>query len=244
MKIEACGLSDQGERRKKNEDAYGIFENENFYIVADGVGGNKSGDVAANETIDQLFYGIQRVLSQIDNCSEDEICKLLELNITEANHAVIGKGERYEELNGMASTFCFLFFSQNKVFYSHYGDSRIYRLRQGELKQLSHDHTLAQELIDAQKVVLNQRQKSTLTKAIGIKERSKAKIFVDKVEEQDLYCLCSDGLWDKLNLKQISHHLTGQKPMPSTLQEMIFNARKNAATDNITAILIRVVQKE
>ncbi len=244
MKIEASGLSDQGEKRKRNEDAYGIFESENFYILADGVGGNKSGDVAANETIDQLFYGIQRVLSQIGSCSEEEICKLLELNITETNHTVIGKGERYVELNGMASTFCFLFFFQNKVFYSHYGDSRIYRLRQGELKQLSHDHTLAQELIDAQKAVLNQRQKSTLTKAIGIKEKERAKIFVEKVEEQDLYCLCSDGLWDKLTLKQLRQHLTEPKSMPHTLQEMIFNARKNAATDNITAILIKVVQKE
>lgn len=239
MKIEALGVTDQGETREKNEDAFGIFEDEQFYVLADGVGGHLGGEVAALETVNQLYYGIQRVYPRLKECSEKEIQSLLKFNISETNQIVINKGNTRQELKGMASTFCFLFIFLGSVYYSHYGDSRIYLLREGELKLLTKDHTIAQELEDANKAITHKRQKSTLTKAIGVVESERASVKVEPILPSDKFFICSDGLLEGLGPKEIKFYLTQNKDPKTILQEIILDARNRGSKDNITAILIK-----
>lgn len=240
MKFHAVGMTDQGDTRERNEDAFGIFNQERFYVLADGVGGHQGGEVASNETVSQLYYGIQRLQDKIEGCSNEDLQSLLKFNISEANQIVMNKAEAISGLKGMASTFCFVFFHNDFVFYSHYGDSRIYRMRNKSLTALTKDHTLAQELQDANKRITHERQKSTLTKAIGVAESGRALVQVEKVKEQDLFLLCSDGLLEGLSQDEIHSYLTQNKSLHARLKDMILGARNRGAKDNITTILIEI----
>lgn len=240
MKFHAVGMTDQGDTRERNEDAFGIFNQERFYVLADGVGGHQGGEIASNETVSQLFYGIQRLQDKLNGCSNSDLQSLLKFNISEANQIVINKAEAISGLKGMASTFCFVFFHNDRVFYSHYGDSRIYRLRDNSLVALTKDHTLAQELQDANKAVTHERQKSTLTKAIGVTESGRASVKVEKLKEGDVFLLCSDGLLEGLNQDEIFSYLSQSKSLHTKLKELILGARNRGAKDNITTILIEV----
>ncbi len=240
MQINAYAISDQGEVREHNEDAYGVFNLEKFYVLADGVGGRQAGKVAALETVNQLFYRLQLILRQIENCEEEEILNLLQLNVTETNHVVIKKGDRHENLKGMAAAFCFAFIHEKTMYVSHYGDSRIYQIRRGRIRALTKDHTLAQELEDAQKAVTSIRQKNTLTKAIGLKETHKATVGVHLLEEGDLYLLCSDGVTEKLSEELLLKYLSQDKKPALLLKEIILAARNLGAKDNATAILLKI----
>lgn len=238
MKIEAKALTDKGNTRKKNEDAYGIYHAEQFYVVADGVGGHKGGDVAAKETVSQLFYGVHRLFNQLVNCSEDEVQNLLKLNVDETNQVVINKGKAHSELKGMASTFCFVFVFSDMAYYSHYGDSRIYLYREKKLKALTKDHTVAQELQDSDKPETSKSQKNTLTKAIGLTRSQSAAIQIESVKMGDVFLLCSDGVFEGLEEQDLAKYLSKNQPSKDTLKEIILDARNRGAKDNITAIIL------
>ena len=238
MKIEAKALTDKGNTRKKNEDAYGIYHSEQFYVLADGVGGHKGGDVAAKETVSQLFYGVHRLFNQLVNCSEDQVQNLLKLNVNETNQIVINKGKAYRELNGMASTFCFVFIFSDMAYYSHYGDSRIYLYREEKLKALTKDHTVAQELQDSNKFEASKIQKNTLTRAIGLTRSQSAAVQMEPVQSDDVFLLCSDGVFEGLEDIDLAKYLSKNQPSKETLKEIILGARNNGAKDNITAIIL------
>jgi PPM family protein phosphatase len=241
MKIQAYGITDKGDMRERNEDAYGIFNEEKFYVLADGVGGHQGGEFAAKETVNHLYYNLQKVHSRLESCSDDEIQNFLKISISETNQTIINKGRRREELNGMASTFCLLFFYTNFAYYSHFGDSRIYLLRDKELKALTKDHTLAQELEDANQRITHERQKSTLTKAIGLDLPETALIDKQEYFLNDQFLLCSDGVMEGLSAEEIHFYLSQNKESKTILEEMIVGARNRGSRDNITAILVKVV---
>lgn len=242
MKIEAFALTDKGDTRIKNQDAYGVFPNENFYVIADGVGGHQGGEVAAVETVNQLFYGVHRLYHLIAGCSEQAVQNLLKLNVSEANQIVINKGKAHQDLKGMASTFCFIFAFSDMAYYSHYGDSRIYLFRENKLTQLTKDHTVAQELKDSNQVVLGRHQENTLTKAIGLTSRQTASVKLEPIKSQDIFLLCTDGLTEKFKERDLKGYLSRDQPTGDILREMILDARNRGAKDNITAILLKVIK--
>ncbi len=240
MKIDAKALTDKGNSRKKNEDAYGIYHTEQFYVVADGVGGHKAGEVAAKETVSQLFYGVHRLFNKLVNCSEDQVQNLLKLNVDETNHIVINKGKAHSELKGMASTFCFIFVFSDTAYYSHYGDSRIYLFREKKLKALTKDHTVAQELQNSDNFEISKSQKNTLTKAIGLTRSQNASVQLEAVERGDIFLLCSDGVFEGLEEKDLVQYLSKNQPSKETLKEIILDARNRGAKDNITVLILTV----
>ncbi|MCH9632582.1 MAG: Serine/threonine phosphatase stp [Chlamydiae bacterium] len=240
MRIEADALTDQGNTRKKNEDAYGIYRTEQFYVVADGVGGQQAGEVAAKETVDQLFYGVHRLFNLLANCSEDEVQNLLKLNVDETNQVVINKGKAHSKLKGMASTFCFIFVFSDMAYYSHYGDSRIYLYREKKLKALTKDHTVAQELLESKSPSISKAQKNTLTKAIGLTGSQKASIDLIPIKKGDIFFLCSDGIFEGLGEGHLAQYLSKSQSSKETLKEIILDARNRGAKDNITAIILNV----
>lgn len=241
MKIEAFALTDKGNTRAKNQDAYGIFPNEHFYVIADGVGGHQGGEVAAVETVNQLFYGIHRLYNLISGCSQQAVQNLLTLNVSETNQIVINKGKAHQDLQGMASTFCFIFAFSNVAYYSHYGDSRIYLFREKKLSQLTKDHTVAQELKDSNQVVYARRQENTLTKAIGLTAQQTASVKLEPIQSKDIFLLCTDGLTEKFKEGDLQGYLSRNQSSDELLREMILDARNRGAKDNITAMLLKVV---
>lgn len=241
MKVEAYGITDKGDMRPRNEDAYGIFNEEQFYVLADGVGGHQGGEFAAKETVNHLYYNIQKIHNRLEHCFDEEIQNLLRIGISETNQIIIKKGKKREELKGMASTFCFLFFHLGYAYYSHYGDSRIYLLREKTLTALTKDHTLAQELEDANQLVTSVRQKSTLTKAIGLELPETALIEREEVLVNDQFLICSDGVLEGLSPQEIHFYLNQNKLPRTILKEMIVGARNRGSRDNITAILVKTI---
>lgn len=240
MKIKIYADTDKGHTRLLNQDAYGVFPMEQFYIVADGVGGQAGGEVAAVETVNQLFYGIRRLFKQLENCTQEEIQQLLKLNVNETNHIVLNKGAAHAHLRGMASTYCFLFIYAKQGYFSHYGDTRLYLLRDKTLKLLTKDHTVAQEIEDAQRVVTSVRQKNTLTKAIGLKTEQTPHVELTSIQAQDTFLICTDGLTEKLSKDDIQGYLLRNQPRNEVLKEMILDARNRSAKDNITAIILEI----
>ncbi len=240
MKVDAYALTDKGDSRALNEDAYGIFSQEQFYVVADGVGGRQGGEVAAKETVNQLFYGVHRLYNLLANCSEQEVQNLLKLNVDETNQVVINKGLAHTELKGMASTFCFVFVFLDMAYYSHFGDSRIYVYREKKLRALTQDHTVAQELKNSRKYLVSKQQKNTLTKAIGLTSEQSTKIQLETIKSGDIFLLCSDGLLESFSEREIEKYLSKEQAPKELIKEMILDARNRGAKDNITAIILNV----
>ena len=237
MKLQVSAKTDIGLSRNNNEDRYFVDEKQGLFIIADGMGGHAAGEVASQiavETVRHCLHTIDKINPQ----------KQLEQAINKANLAVeqAAKGDR--ALHGMGTTLSVLLLQQNRGYLAHVGDSRIYRLRNQKLEQLSDDHSLVGEQLRQGTITAEQAKISTLgnllLQAIGVTPH--LEICQDKLSlaAGDLFLLCTDGLTDMVPDAQIEK-LLGQ---PETLNfrcDALINAAITAGgKDNITAILLQV----
>lgn len=264
--LEVFGGSHEGMSGKHNEDSYGIFawklDQERILhlgVVADGVGGQIAGEIASRvtvETIGNYFDGPD----MINNVSGH-----MEQAILAANEAVYNASQENPDYRGMSTTIALAAVVDKRLYTSHVGDSRIYLLRDGNLKQISIDHTWAQEAIEAG--LLTREQAKTHPNRNVIKRHLGGKLQVEVdhrlalVEGQsaeeayqnqgmplkagDIILVCSDGLTDMISdeeaLESLSNHFND---LPTATSELIDKANKAGGRDNITVVLMKVPGKE
>lgn len=232
------GLSDIGLSRSNNEDVWVAVPEQGFFALADGMGGHQAGEVAAKETISILLQSLESLKTR----QSLELVRVLKKAIEDANQWVFHLSKEVEAYYGMGTTLCCLLWTQEAVIYAHVGDSRIYRLRKGKLELLTRDHSLFSEWLETGRLGEEKGElpsKNVLTKAVGTHAKVVPEIAFSAYEPDDLYLLCSDGLSDALSLREMETAFSEENLLSST-KRLISLAKEKGASDNITALLVKI----
>ena len=241
------GLSDIGLSRPNNQDVWSAHPDVGFFGLADGMGGRKGGEVAAKEALASLYAFIK---------AKEKVSPLsaLAAAIERANERIYNMGREQKEFFGMGTTLCCLLFEQEKVYYAHVGDSRIYRLRDQKLELLTQDHSLLakwafkkkphaplEEAIALALLEENQKPppKHIITKAIGPCKSVEPEISSCEALPSDLFLLCSDGLSDLVPTANLQKILQNAPNLEIAAQRMIECAKFKGSNDNITVLLAK-----
>ena len=244
--LDSYGHSDVGLIRSNNEDVYLKLMEYNFFALADGMGGHKAGEVAAQETVVYLSNCIDKMFRMRRNTPLDiyTIKEQISLFIEHSNTRIYQLGKENASLNGMGTTLCSLLFYNDKLIRAHVGDSRIYLWRDHELSQLTYDHTLENKLMSQgrleEALKKGTRVKNVLTKAIGAYQKLSPEISLSRVSPGDLYLMCSDGLSDYVTDEEISCIIKDSTTLKEMAHRLIFTAKSKKSSDNITVLLTQV----
>lgn len=251
MKIRYAAKTDVGMKRGHNEDYFSLNEEERLFIVADGMGGHASGEVAsklAAETIGDFFkrtsidddstwpYKMDRSLSYVENRLVCAV-KLANLRIFETSSREI----RYK---GMGTTLVSCLVCGDKLYVGHVGDSRAYRVRDGQITQLTRDHSLLEDYKEAKPDMTEEEErnfphKNVITRALGMRETVQVDIRAHDIQSGDLYLLCSDGLSGMISDAKIAEIALKDEILERMVAELVDAANRNGGTDNVTSLLIQ-----
>jgi protein phosphatase len=250
--LESASLSHPGMVRSHNEDSIYVDNAAGIAVLADGMGGYSAGEVASGIAVTVVSNGMLeplrsgRELSKIDaNSGLTHVALLLQEQIAAANKGIYEAAQARPECAGMGTTIVTAVFCGNRVSIGHIGDSRCYRLRADKFEQLTHDHSLLQEQIDSGQLTPEQARyslnKNLVTRALGIEAIVPADIAEYRIEANDIYLLCSDGLTDMVD-PEVIHGIVDEKrsTLPEAAAELIELANQNGGRDNISVILTRV----
>lgn len=252
-KIEITGLTDVGSIRDQNEDAISKDERLGLAVLADGMGGHRGGEMASAMTVSTIVEILNKKLKKIDPGKSDpdtgysQESMAIHEAITQANTEVHNAANASPQYQGMGTTVVVLLFYDNRFTVAHVGDSRLYRLRDGDLEQITSDHSLTQELLDRGFYTADQAQKSTnknlVTRAVGIEPFVQIDLMEASAQVDDIYLLCSDGLSDLIDDTLILGILKKYgKDLDQAAAELIREANEHGGKDNISAILARPVK--
>lgn len=233
FKLESFGISDIGLVRGNNEDVWMTLPEKQFFILADGMGGHQAGEVAASLTVQSMC---QSLASLPDFATIEETCQFLREAIDQANAKVFKEAHQSPEYFGMGTTLCCFVIKGDVLIYAHIGDSRLYRLRD-KLEQLTEDHSLRQGLgTKASSAV----PRNVITRAIGTHSSILPDIGVIPLASKDVYMLCSDGLSDYVQEKQIAQILSSNLSLEEIAKKLVEAALEKGGNDNITLLLTRL----
>lgn len=244
-KLSSAGISDVGLVRQNNEDVWAQLPKKKFYVIADGMGGHRAGEIAAREAVAKLIEIIDSndeiAAASIDF---DEARNVINHAIQEANAHVFNMGRKDPELRGMGTTLCCLYFHPQGLIYAHVGDSRIYRLRNKKLNQMTKDHSLLRELLELGQLKESDagdfHYKNIITKAIGTESHVHPSVRLVDVVEQDIYLMCSDGLTDMVKKEDIESILIQKTPIKDMAEQLVALANARGGNDNITVVIVKV----
>jgi protein phosphatase len=233
--VTATGQTDRGLRRKRNEDSLLALVDEGVYVVADGMGGYKGGEIAsamAVKTIERAFR--EKYFEGPPHDSIPKRASELARAIHSANTAILARAGEDKELAGMGTTIVAARFSPNKqrLYIGHVGDSRMYRLRGGVLKQMTSDHTMKD-------LGVTGAGSAHLSRALGVWPTVPIDIILGKPQPDDLYLLCSDGLTKMVSDESIKTILESNPAPNVVVEKLIEEANTRGGKDNITVIVIR-----
>lgn len=244
-KISASGLSDVGLVRENNEDIWAELPEEKFYVLADGMGGHKAGEIASQEAVFNFLEIIRKVLtSSPRKLNLKDMKAAIKESIEEVNKTIYEMGRSDEQLGGMGTTFCCIHFHPEAVIYAHVGDSRIYHYSKTGLKQLTKDHSLMSELVElgylSEPEAKEFLYKNILTRAIGTESSIVPVVESCDAEEGDMFVMCSDGLSDLVSLPEIETIIKESATIDDCTQALVSEAKRKGGYDNITVVLLKV----
>ena len=234
--------TDTGQVRAMNEDSIKIVPSINLAVVADGMGGHKAGDIASRMAVTSICDHFQEQALINEALGDQEIANVMSDAFALANSQIYTSSRQFTHYEGMGTTLVSAIFQSEEVQFGHIGDSRAYRYSQGNLEQLTIDHTLATELsVDTPDWELPAYSHHVLRKALGIESSCVPDFFTDIPKEKDIYLLCSDGLTGVLTDQEISTILALRAHQPEHCLEIMIEAcLDNGAPDNVSIILVYV----
>jgi len=256
LRAVASGLTDVGLQRDHNEDSYAVLSEYDLYVVADGMGGHRAGDVAsrmATESIADFFRSTSREDAtwpfHFDTSLSEEENRLV-AGIRVANRHIFERSIRSRDCAGMGTTVVGALFSRrkNRLYVGHVGDSRAYRVREGKIEQLTRDHSLFNDYITAMPDLTEEQRaelpRNVITRALGMHDKVEVDLVSDDPQIGDVFLLCSDGLSGMLDDEQIRDIVLSSPDVNEVCQLLIERANENGGEDNITVILARVTGTE
>lgn len=228
--------------RQNNEDAAAYDATYGLGVLADGMGGYNAGEVAASMAVSAIRAELGDWLSAAGpQAPVRDTRKAMDRCVQHANQAILNAARADPSCAGMGTTLVMAVFQGQRMVVGHIGDSRAYRLRQRKLQQVTRDHSLLQEQIDAGLITPAQAafssQRNLVTRALGIEEAVELDLDELTVEAGDLYLLCSDGLSDMVDDSLIAQILCGPASLERKAQALIDGANARGGRDNITVLL-------
>ncbi len=244
MTIELHAAVDTGRARSNNEDSVATDPEVSLAVLADGMGGYNAGEVASNMATSFIQNELGRWLRQASSQATDaEVRRAMDICVDNANRAIFNSANTNPQYAGMGTTLVVAVFRGTRLLLGHVGDSRGYRLRGGRLQQLTRDHSLLQEQIDAGLITQEQAafsvNKNLVTRAVGVEDTVLLDTHVHEVVPGDLYLLCSDGLSDMITDGGIAQLLLSHETLQSGAQALIEAANDAGGRDNISVVLAR-----
>lgn len=240
--MEAFASTDIGKVRDMNQDSYYISTQDDdvkLYIVADGMGGYKGGEIASRLAIESAKNYIRNNFADIKK-EKEQILDLIKNAIEYANMVVYERSKEIKELSGMGTTIDICLIHSNKVFIGHVGDSRVYRQRKDFFRKLTVDHSYVEQLVKEGNITkeeaYNHPKKNMLTKALGCTAFVEPDVMVKGFLKDDILLMCSDGLTNMLKDEKISEIIKADPKMAS--QNLVKKANELGGYDNITAVII------
>ncbi len=253
LKLRYAGNTHVGMKRSHNEDNLAILADENLYMVADGMGGHASGEVASQMAVETVADFFRETSKDEDITWPYKMEKgrkyeenRLAAGIKLANLRIYETAAQNAAQRGMGTTMVALAFSGNSAFLGHVGDSRIYRLRGEELEQVTEDHSLLNDYIKmkdlTEQEIENFPHKNVIVRALGMKETVQVDVAHEEPEPGDLYLLCSDGLNGMINDQIIREvMLENRDDLEDCCNALIQAANDGGGNDNVTVVLVEIV---
>lgn len=242
--------TDKGIRRPNNEDAFFVMKKDRVFIVADGVGGNRSGEVASRTTVNCIAEFVED--HPVENLkSENDIRRYFSCCLSKANDKILEVARWHSHNRGMATTVVAAFVpysEENSLYIVNVGDSRAYLYDGEKLRQITEDHTYVNTLVKAgvitKEEAMVREDRNMITRAIGAENDVEADFFSVKIKKDDIILICTDGLYSEVTEEEIIEHFNRDKSMSEICSELVETANLNGGSDNITAICIRVTEED
>ncbi len=250
----AYGKTDVGRKRDHNEDAFLIDDELKLYVVADGMGGHAAGEVASATAIQVLKDSVRKHLGLVQSYRMDgpeevrhQILAVAEAAIQKACATIYRMGQEEKGRRGMGTTLSLMLVSGSSAFIAHVGDSRIYLIREGEVHQLTVDHSLINEQLKRGVITKEEarkaKYKNVITRAVGIQEQVRVDTLHMDILPFDRFLICSDGLHGYLRPGDLEK-LVDSVPADQLNDHLIRLANERGGKDNITAIFTEVIGDE
>lgn len=255
-------MTDPGLARDNNEDNFFISDTEALCIVADGMGGHRSGEVASQKAIETIESFYDESLASLSDDSSFRFRlprwpfsrrkpqhleeKRLVQAVMLANEIVFNHANAHAECRGMGTTIVGAFFLEAGCYLIHIGDSRAYRLREGKLELLTQDHSLANEYL--QMGILRPDEiesfpyKNVITRALGLNDSVEPEVDFETIQHNDKYLLCSDGLTDPVPDQTIEEILASHHNLDSACRALIDAANAGGGPDNVTVLVAQTLE--
>lgn len=242
--MQAFGLTDKGISRVNNQDYLyslpcktGILPN--LFIVADGMGGHLAGDYASKYTAMRIAELIEQTVADKSDIEIIDEC------IQTVNRELFDKAKSEEAFSGMGTTMVLCYIKDNKVYVANVGDSRLYVINSSDIRQITHDHSLVEELIANGSIDKDSstyyEKKNVITRAVGVADNVCVDYFEEELSEGDTVLLCSDGLTNMVPDDEIKRIVNGNNESEDCAKELINRANHNGGQDNITVVVINQV---
>ena len=252
--LEIVSHTDPGMVRSHNEDSVASIAEKGLVVLADGMGGYNAGEVASGMATTVLTTELRQLLEEhapheVDPQSGKRVAqKMLQEQVAKANTSIYQAAQSQPQYAGMGTTLVVALFYDNKMMVAHIGDSRLYRMRGDEFSQVTKDHSLLQEQIDAGMLTKEQAKhssnKNLVTRALGIDPAVETEIHEYDTLPGDIYLLCSDGLSDMVSDDDIGMALQALGAnLELAAQQLVQMANDNGGRDNVSAILIKILRE-
>ncbi len=248
-----AGETNVGRKRNHNEDNFGIMVEYGLFMVADGMGGHASGEVASKMAVDAMQDFFAQTQDdpertwpyKMDRSKGYEENRLI-TGIKLANLRIYETAQREAKKRGMGTTFVGIFTANDGVYVAHVGDSRVYRFREGRLEMLTEDHSLLNDYIKMKRLtpeeIANFPHKNVIVRALGMKDTVKVDTRFEVPQLNDTYILCSDGLSGPVSDAEMAHILSEHQDIQVATAKLIERANENGGPDNVTCVLVRWTQ--
>ena len=253
MELSFWAATDVGKKREANEDNFLVDKKLSLFVVADGMGGHASGEVASDIAVHEFRNAVDANREVVEKYAggdasirPQDILNLLEGALQTACHAIYERGQKEPEKRGMGTTTSALLIAGDRGFIAHVGDSRIYLVRRGQVVQLTEDHSLINELVRRGKITKDgiddspyKSYKNAVTRAVGVYETVQTDTIDFEILPGDQFLLCSDGLHAYLKDDKMIELLSGDD-VTGAPTRFVGLANEGGGHDNITAVVVRV----
>ena len=239
--------TDKGRVRSNNEDACYVIPRKNVFIVADGVGGSNSGEIANRTAVTEIAKYIET--HDLDDSFDEEGIRAFFTEIIEAaNLIVLENSMKFEQNRGMATTLVLSYINDGKAYICNVGDSRAYIFRNEKLTQITEDHTYVNSLVKAGVITHKEAEthgkKNMITRAVGADAGIEIDFFVTPIKNGDIIFMCTDGLYGELEESEIVREFSKGKNMGDTCCDLIEMANDNGGSDNITVVCLKIAEDD
>ena len=244
--MKAYSKTDIGSKRTMNQDSVYCNENsvgsfQNLFIVADGMGGHKAGDYASRLCVEKIVYAVEQSKSITP-------VTILEEAVTEANKGVLEEAKANAEYEGMGTTMVAATIFDHHMCVGNVGDSRLYVYHEGQLQQVTQDHSVVGEMVRKGEMpkeqARNHPKRNLITRAVGAEKEIRVDFFDETLADGDLVLMCTDGLTSMVEEEQIEEVLASAVSLQEKTNRLVELANDNGGKDNITVIIIEPFSDE